>query len=143
MIQFSEEITINTNPEHVFNIYKDVPNWNRWDPEVASSSIDGQFIAGTQGKLKPTKGPNAKMEIVSVKENTSFTVQSRLPLCIMTLEHDLFTLERATRVIHRVKFNGLLSFFFGRVIGNQIKKGLSSTLRGLKKAAETNATKSF
>ncbi len=140
MIQFSEEITINTDSERIFNIYKDVSNWNRWDPEVASSSIDGQFTAGTQGKLKPTKGLNVKIEIISVDENTSFIVQSRLPLCIMTLEHDIFTLERATRVIHRVKFNGLLSFFFGRVIGNQIKKGLSGTLKGLKKAAETNAT---
>jgi hypothetical protein len=134
--QFSEEVTVTSDPERVFALYENVANWKQWDPDVASSSISGPFAAGTTGKLKPTNGPEAKIKIVSVEKNKSFTVQSRLPLCTMTFEHELFPVKGATRVVHRVSFNGPLSFFFGRVVGNQIRKGLPGTLLGLKQAVE-------
>jgi len=136
--QFSEEVTINTSPERIFALYEDVSNWNRWDPDVASSSITGPFIAGTNGKLKPAKGPEARIGIVSVEKNKSFTVQSKLPFCTIIIEHELLPVENATRVTHRVSFNGPLSFFFGRVVGGQIRKGLPGTLRGLKQVIESN-----
>lgn len=139
MSQFSEEISVNTSPERVFALYEDVTNWRQWDPDVASSSISGPFTAGTTGKLKPAKGPEARIEIVSVEKNKSFTVRSRLPLCTITFEHELFPGKGSTRVVHRVSFNGPLSFFFGRVVGGQIRKGLPGTLRGLKHAVEHNA----
>ncbi|MFZ5529450.1 MAG: hypothetical protein ACOY4U_00100, partial [Pseudomonadota bacterium] len=59
--------------------------------------------------------------------------------CTMFFEHELFPVKDATRVVHRVSFNGPLSFFFGRMVGSQIRKGLPGTLRGLKQAAEHNA----
>ena len=139
MKQFSEEITVNTNPERIFMLYEDVKNWSVWDPDVASSSLSGPFTAGTTGKLKPTKGPEAKIKIVTVDKNKSFTVRSQLPLCTMLFEHQLMPVKSSTRVIHRVTFSGPLSFFFGRVVGSQIRRGLPGTLRCLKQAVETNA----
>lgn len=136
MIQFSEEVVISTNSERIFVLYEDVANWRRWDPDVASSSISGPFTAGAIGKLRPTKGPEADIEIVSVERNKSFTARSRLPLCTMTFEHELLPVKSSTRVFHRVSFTGPLSFFFGRVVGGQIRKGMPGTLRGLKQAAE-------
>ena len=137
MIQFSEEITISVRPERIFALYEAVEQWKHWDPDVTSSSISGPFAAGAVGKLKPAKGPEAKITIVSVQKNKSFTMESKLPLCAMTFEHELSPLKSATQVIHRVSFDGPLAFFFGRVIGNQIRKGLPGTLRGLKRAAES------
>jgi len=134
---FSEEITVNVNPERIFTLYEDVPNWKQWDTDVTSSSISGPFTAGAIGTLKPTKGPATKIEIVSVEKNKSFTVQSSLPLCTMTVEHELFPVQSSTRVIHRISFAGPLSFFFGWVVGSLIRKGLPGTLRGLKQAVET------
>jgi hypothetical protein len=137
--QFSEEITINTSPERVFALYEDVANWKKWDPDVASSSIAGPFTAGTFGKVKPTKGPAANIELISVERNTSFTVRSKLPLCTITFEHELLGVGHFTRVVHRVSFHGPMSFFFGWVVGRQIRKALPGTLQGLKVAAETSA----
>ena len=137
MIQFSEEITIKVRPERIFELYEAVEHWKHWDPDVTSSSISGSFAAGAVGKLKPVKGPEVKIIIVSVQKDKSFTMESKLPLCTMTFEHELSTLKSATQVIHRVSFEGLLAFFFGKVIGNQIRKGLPGTLRGLKHVAES------
>jgi hypothetical protein len=43
---------------------------------------------------------------------------------------------KATRVLHRVSFSGPLAFFFGRIIGKQIKQGLPKALKELKAMAE-------
>jgi hypothetical protein len=137
VIQFSEQIKINVNPEKIFALYEAVERWKHWDPDVTSSNISGSFTAGAVGKLKPAKGPEAKITIASVQKNKSFAVESKLPLCAMTFEHELLPLANATQVTHRVSFNGPLAFFFGRVIGNQIRKGLPGTLQGLKRAAES------
>ena len=140
-IQFSEQITIDVKPEKIFALYEAVEQWKHWDHDVTSSSISGPFAAGAVGKLKPSKGPEAKITIASVARNKSFTVKSKLPLCVMTFEHELLPLKNVTQVIHRVSFKGPLAFFFGRVIGSQIRKGLPGTLQGLKRAAESaNAT---
>ena len=138
MLQFNEEITVNTTPERVFALYEDVTNWHQWDPDVSAASLCGPFTAGTIGRLQPTKGPETKIRIVSVERNKSFTVQSRLPLCTMTVEHELLPVNNSTRIVHRVSFNGPLSFLFGRVVGGQIRKGLPGTLWGLKRKVETN-----
>ncbi len=136
MTYFSEEITINSNPEQVFTLYEDVANWSSWDPDVSAASLSGPFSPGTSGTLKPARGPESRIQLVHVDNNKAFTVQSKLPLCTLTFEHELFPDGSTTRVIHRVSFEGPLSFLFGRIIGGQIRKGLPGTLRGLKQAVE-------
>jgi len=136
--RFSGEINVNASPDRIFSLYEDVSNWHQWDPEVASASIEGEFAAGTYGRLKPAKGPGAGIRIVSSERNRFFSVQSRLPLCLLTFEHELRPSGKATKVIHRVYFDGILSFLFSSLVGSQIRKGLPDTLRGLKQAAETN-----
>ena len=140
MNHFSEEVTINASPEKVFALYENVANWKSWDPDVASSSISGAFAAGARGRLKPSRGPEAKIEVASVEQNKSFTVESKLPLCTMTFEHELSPTNNATQAMHRVSFKGPLAFFFSRVVGTQIRKGLPGTLKGLKRAAEANGS---
>ncbi len=137
-MEFEERVTVVAQPEKIFSLYENVEGWASWDPEVRSSSIDGQFEAGTKGKLQPSRGPEAYIEILEVVKNRSFTVVSRLPLCIMSFEHELLPRGDETEVVHRVLFSGLLSPLFGRLIGRGIAKGLPSTLRGLKEAVESS-----
>ena len=138
-MQFEERIRIKATPEQIFAIYMNVSAWSNWDPDVLSSSIDGEFVSGIKGKLKPSKGPEAKIEFTEVTNNKSFTTISKLPLCKMSFEHELAPLGEETEAIHRVVFSGLLSPLFGRLIGSGIKKGLSATMQGLKNAAESRS----
>ncbi|WP_457593974.1 SRPBCC family protein [Hydrogenimonas sp.] len=139
-MQFEERITVNAAPEEIFSLYEDVSGWAEWDPEVLSASIEGSFEPGTRGKLKPAKGPEAKIEIAEVVKNSSFTVVSRLPLCTMHFEHILLPAgDKATEVVHRVRFTGMSAPLFGRLIGSGIHRGLSSSLEGLKSAVESKS----
>ena len=139
MIHFQEEIDVSAKPETIFAIYENVDGWCQWDTDVHSSSIAGAFVPETVGKLKPKKGPAAKMRLTQVEKNRSFTDETILPLCRMKFEHQLTPQGKTTRVLHRVSFSGPLAFFFGRVIGKQIKHGLPVALKGLKAKAETQS----
>ncbi len=135
-MKFEERILINAPIEKLFSLYTDVSGWSSWDPDVKSSSIDGQFSSGATGTLKPSSGPKAKITFTAVVKNRLFTVESKLPLCTMRFEHELSPVGNQIQALHRVSFVGFLSPLFGRLIGSQIQKGLPRTLEGLKHAAE-------
>ncbi len=136
-MEFEERIDIEASPEVIFSLYENVAQWNVWDAELASSSINGTFKTGSSGKLKPKKGPETKIYFVNVVPSQSFLVSSKLPFCEMLFDHEIITRTSDVEVVHRVTFRGTLSPLFGRVIGTQIKKGLPRTLQGLKRAAES------
>jgi len=138
-MRFEERIKIKAPPEAVFSLYENVSGWADWDPDVVSAAIEGEFQAGSAGKLKPAKGPEAKIVLTEVTKNTSFTTTSKLPLCTMRFEHELIPTKDETEVVHRVIFSGVLSPLFGFLIGSGIKKGLPSTLQGLKEQIDAKS----
>jgi hypothetical protein len=135
-MQFEKSITINIPANMIFQQYMDVSNWNKWDKDVFSSSIDGTFEMGSTGLLKPSSGPQGKFRLTEVTLNQSFTSQTALPLCALIFEHTLKPIGKGTLVTHKVQFTGVLSFLFGRLIGASIKKGLPNALMGLKSVCE-------
>lgn len=135
-MQFEESIVIQAPADAVFALYADVRGWAAWDPEVREASLEGDFVPGAQGMLRPAKGPTAKIRLVEVEPNRSFTVESQLPLCRMRFEHELRPQALGVLAVHRVTFSGLLAPLLGRCIGGQIRKTLPDTLQGLKHAAE-------
>ena len=135
-MRFEEEIFVATDARRIFALYVDVNGWSIWDPEVRAASINGQFVAGSTGTLRPKQGPPVKITFTSVEPNRSFTVESKLFFCVMRFEHELSEGPEHTKVVHRVVFSGPLAPIFGRLIGSGIRKGLPRTLRGLKAEAE-------
>jgi len=135
-MQFEEQISIAAPTEKVFSLYANVEGWSSWDPDVKSSSLKGSFVSGATGTLQPSSGPKSKIEFVEVIPSCSFTVECKLPLCVMRFEHELSTFSGETKALHRVIFKGLLSPLLARLIGTQIRKSLPHSLKGLKHAAE-------
>ena len=135
-MQFEEQIIIAASPEKVFALYENVTAWSSWDPDVKTSTIEGSFSSGVSGSLQPSSGPKVRIKFTEVIPGRSFTVESKLPLCVLRFEHELTLLPSGTNAKHRVTFQGLLSLFFGRVIGSQIRKALPNAMQALKRAAE-------
>lgn len=135
-MHFEESIVISAPAEKVFSLYANVAGWPSWDPDVKEASIDGALASGVAGTLHPSNGPKSKIILTEVAPNRLFTVESKLPLCVMRFEHELSNASGQTKALHRVSFSGALSPLFGRLIGSQIRKGLPHSLQGLKRAAE-------
>ena len=129
-------ITIASSPEHIFAVYKDVDSWAQWDPDIEAVGMDGEFTVGTTGWLKPVGAPRTATRLVSVNEPSSFTVESKLPLCTMRFEHELQVVDAGTLATHRVLFSGPLAGVFSRLVGGKIQQGIKGTMEGLKHYAE-------
>lgn len=138
-MKFEHAISIEASPADIYKLYANVAQWSLWDPEVEASNVVGKFETGASGSLKPKGGPKSKLSFIDVKPNTFFSVQCKLPLCIMTFEHELVPKGPSTTATHRVAFSGLLAPLFGRLIGNGIRRTLPDSMRGLKRAAEAKA----
>lgn len=132
---FEERISIQASPEKIFSLYKDVPKWSTWDPEIKESSLKGDFKLGGKGILKPRSGPKNSFIVTEVSENKSFTVKVKLPLCDIDFEHEIILTSTCTEVIHRIVFTGLLAPVFGRLVGKKIAKEQIRTMQALKGAA--------
>ena len=135
-MKFEDSIKITTNPAHVFSTYKDVANWPTWDPETVSASIEGDFVVGATGKIKPGKEPETTITWVEVTPDKSFTVECKLPLCKMQFIHEMTTENDQTLVVNKIELTGLLSSVFGLLIGSKLKQGMNASLAGLKQHIE-------
>lgn len=139
-MQFEEQVVIAAPTEKVFSLYADVKNWFLWDPDVKDSSIEGSFVSGASGTIQPSKGPKARITFTEVVTNRSFTVESKLPFCVLRFQHELSSESGRTKAVHRVVFEGLLSSLFGRLIGSQIRKGLPHTPPRIETCRRTRLT---
>jgi uncharacterized protein YndB with AHSA1/START domain len=131
-----KQIVVMATPKTIFRIYEDVENWKSWDPDTKASSLSNGLALGSKGSLTPAKGNRIPMEITSVERDHHFTVTSETAFFRLDFEHELTFANPGTRVVHRVKFSGLLKPFLKIVLGARIDKGLPITLQRLKVLAE-------
>jgi hypothetical protein len=132
-IEHSQRIP--ASPERIFALYADVANWTIWDPDLKTATIDGPFASGTTGMVVPKSGPKSKVLFTDVQPQRGFAVECKLPLCLMRFEHSLKPTGGGTLATHGVRFSGPLAWFFGRVIGSELRKSLPKALAGLQAAA--------
>lgn len=137
-MQISATIGIFATPAKIFQLYENIESWRSWDPEVADVHLPDGLKVGSTGWLKPRAGPKAKIRVSEVTQGRSFTVESALPLCRMTFNHQLKAGPNQTEATHWAEFFGPLSFIFRRLIGKQIKASLPQTMLGLKRACEND-----
>lgn len=129
------QIEIDAPAEIIFALYADVEGWPSWDSETTAVKLPG-LKHGATGWLKPRNGPKARIRVVDVVPNRSFTVEGALPFCRMQFGHELQGTKGRTTATHWVTFFGPLAFVFRRLIGTGIHRTLPNTLGGLKRASE-------
>jgi hypothetical protein len=122
--------------ERVWELWTDVANWNRWDSTVEGSELHGNFSVGTKGVTKPVGGPKYKFEITNCKLLETFTNSTYLPLCKADFILILGETQDRLLITYRVEMTGFLTFFFSKVIGEIMAKGLPKGMEDLITYAE-------
>ena len=117
--------------EQVWKLWADVANWNTWDSTVESSKLHGDFSIGAKGVVKPVGGPKYKFEIIDCKPLKTFTNRSYLPLCKADFILILDETQDGLLITYRVEMTGLLTFFFSKIIGQIMAKGLPKGIEDL------------
>jgi Polyketide cyclase / dehydrase and lipid transport len=137
-MKIEESIQINAPAATIFALYENVAQWPVWDTDVKSASIQGAFASGARGVIVPNGGPKSDILFSEVIRNKSFTVDCKLPLCMMRFEHELKEQGGSTIATHRAIFDGFLAPLFGRLIGSGMRKTLPKVMQSLKATAEKN-----
>lgn len=125
-------------PEEVWKLWTEVEGWPRWDRGVEWSQLDGPFLAGTRGSLKPHDAPTTPFVLTKVEPNAAFSARSPLPLAAMNFVHTMGVEDGATMIEHRVEISGPLTPLFRRLIGSRIASELPSTVERLARLAEAS-----
>jgi hypothetical protein len=133
-LEVSRETT--ATKEQTWNLWADVANWNSWDSSVKYSELYGDFRVGIKGMVKLAVGPKSKFVITDCKPFDTFTNRSFLPLCKVDFTLTLAETQNGHLVTYRQVMTGFLTFFFSKVLGKQMAKGLSAGIEDLIKNAE-------
>ena len=129
-------LTTTAPSQTIWELWTEVQNWTTWDNEIEWAKIDGAFIKGQTGKLKPKSGPTSKFQITTCIPNKQFTTVSKLPLAQLIFDHQLNSDDNKTIVMHQILITGPLAWLFYKILGSTLKQGLEHALPQLIKQAE-------
>lgn len=124
MLIVKKVVETRASPLDVWQIWQDVENWNTWDHGIEFSAIEGPFIVGTKGVLKPKRAPLVHTKLIQVEPLKSFTIESNLFLAKIVVSHELSELDGKIALTHQVEIVGPFSFFFAFFIGRKMKRTL-------------------
>jgi len=133
-IEISRQTT--ATKEQIWNLWADVAHWNTWDSTVKRSELYGNCKVGTKGMVKLVVGPKSKFVITDCKPFESFANRSSLPLCKVDFTVTLVETQNELLVTYRQEMTGFLTFFFSKVFGKQMVKGISKGIEDLTTYAE-------
>ena len=126
------KILINASARAVYDVWADVEQWPRWDPDTREAQLDSAFAVGARGRLRPRKGMAVRMQVVEAARDKNFTVECPVLGNVMRFEHELVPTKGGVEVTHRVQFRGWLSGWLLRTVGRDVQHGLPVTLQRLK-----------
>lgn len=137
----SEEINTEASAEQIWAMWEDVATWSCWDYELEWAELSGAFKEGTVGRLKPKKGPKVTFTLDKVIKNVCFSDYAKLPLTRMSFNHEYICSQKSgssnNKIRHTVTMSGLLSPFFGMIIGSKIKLHLRDAMIEMSRRALT------
>ena len=137
MLIIKHTVETKASPSAIWDIWRDVNNWNTWDHGIEFSTMNGPFKVGTTGTIKPKGGPLIHTTLTQVEPMKMFVDEANLPLTKIIVSHSLTESEGKTYVTHHIEMKGLLSFVFAFLIGRKMKKNLPQEMMAMIKKAET------
>lgn len=126
--------------EKIWNIWKDVPNWYKWDIGLKQAEMLEPFDLNAKGIITSLEGRKSKFKIVQLEVGISYTFKTKLPLASLYVTRYLEVKEGKTYFTHEVWFKGLTKGIFAKAFGEKFRTLLPKVMNTVKQIAETNAT---
>ena len=133
---FSFTISVNNSMEKVWEVLTDVQSWHKWDTEILNATLEGDFVVGAKGTMKPKKGPQLKFYISDLVPNKSYTFNTIMPVGELVIERRLVKVNNEIQFTDDIKFTGFLKYVFGLILGGQFRKVLPEVMQKFKNLAE-------
>lgn len=137
MITVAEaSVTSTAAPEAFFGRWADMATWPEWNADTEWVRLDGPFVAGATGTLKPKGGPKVGFTVTELDDRT-FVDESRLWGARLTFAHRVGN-DAAGRTTVRVlvTMRGPLARLWMALLGKGIRESAQRDLEALAGVAE-------
>jgi Polyketide cyclase / dehydrase and lipid transport len=134
---YSAETT--ADPDAIYDLFRDVTSWPRWNSGVEAMELDGPFAAGTTGTMKVPGQDPLRMRLVSVEDGTGFEDETVIPGAgvVVRVRHAITALNHGrTRIDYGVAIDGPAADALGPVIGPEITADFPDVVAALIVEAE-------
>ena len=107
MFNFKNSVTGTASAEKVWGLYSQVSHWSKWDSDVESVSLEGDFIANNSGIIKMKNGQSLPFVLEEVGSPNSFINVSSLGNITVRFGHFVKTnLDDSCTITHTVTIDG-------------------------------------
>ncbi len=131
----NESITINANPEKVWEIITSINNWPSWQTDISNSKLNGTLQSGTSFVWK-TGGSKIQSTLHTVKPFTQFGWTGKTFGVFAIHNWTLTSQDGKTVVLVEESMEGLLAKLFSNAFNKMLEKGMLNWLDLLKKECE-------
>jgi hypothetical protein len=131
------QATSTAAPEHFFARWADMATWSAWNSDTEWARLDGPFVTGSTGVLKPKGGPKVKFVITSVTE-TEFVDVSLLLGAKLTFAHAVRCDGTITTVDVTVSMTGPMAWLWRRALGKGLQSSVQPDLDALVATVESD-----
>ena len=133
----SARVSSSAAPSAFFERWADMATWPQWNTDTEWVQLDGEFVQGATGTLKPKGGPKVHFVIERLIAGREFVDVSRLVGARLTFAH--LVTQRAdggSEVEVTVTMAGPLRRVWLLMLGSGIRGSVQADLEGLARAAE-------
>jgi hypothetical protein len=142
MMRIAEAQVMSSAPaESFFDCWADMATWHEWNADTEWVRLDGPFVQGATGKLKPKGGPTVKFVVERLVPGREFVDVSYLVGARLVFDHQVRQAASGTVVDVTVTIHGPLSWLWNLLIGKGIRQSCQRDLERLVARAEAGATR--
>ncbi len=102
MFNFEHSIDGDIDLSKVWELYFDVSHWKKWDKELESVTLQGEFVKGSAGGMKMKNGQSLPFILDSVTPMSEFTTVSTLGAIVVSFGHTI----TSKTITHTVQIHG-------------------------------------
>ncbi len=107
MFEWSHSVTTSATPEQVWPLYADVTRWTEWDSGLLGVTLDGAFVAGSEGTLQVEGQPSLRYVLTEVVDQALFTDVTEIPgVATLTFVHRIDRTPHGSAITHEVRIEG-------------------------------------
>ncbi|WP_405161276.1 hypothetical protein OG203_33720 [Nocardia sp. NBC_01499] len=118
-----------------FAKWADMATWSEWNNDTEWVRLDGPFVQGATGTLKPKGGPKVGFVVERLNDN-EFVDVSKLIGARLIFDHQIAATDGVTTVSVTVSIEGPLRWLWTKIMGGDLAKSVRPDLDALVAAAE-------
>ena len=114
-----------------FDRWADMPTWTEWNADTEWVKLDGPFVQGATGTLKPKGGPKVPFVVAKLVPGERFTDVSKLWGARLTFDHRISRVGDLTTVEVGIEMTGPLRWLWIRILGAGLRASAQRDLDAL------------